>query len=80
MVTLVRGCPTATPQKEGIEEPDRDSQQEDHLDAAEDKDIADYNLDIVYVGSEPEVEPVTQDERANMEIPHDGTLCQRMMP
>ena len=40
------------------------------------------------MGSEPEVESVTQDERevdpdaeyANMEIPHDGTLCQGMMP
>ena len=40
------------------------------------------------MGSEPEVEPVAQDERevdpdaeyANIKIPHDGTLCQRKMP
>ena len=84
----VRGCPTARPQREGAEEPDRDPQQEDHFDAGEGEYTADYNPDVDYVGSEPKVEPVTQDERevdpdaeyANMEIPHDGTLCQGMMP
>ena len=67
---------------------DRDPQEEDWFDAAESKDTADYNLDIDYVGSEPEVEPVAQDERevdpdseyVNMEISQDGTLGQRMMP
>ena len=51
-------------------------------------DIADYDRDIDYVGSEPQVESVAQDERevdpdaeyTNMEILHGGTLCQRMMP
>ena len=82
MAKLVRGCLTARPQQAGAKEPERDPQQEDQPDAAEGKDIADYNLDIDCVGSVPEVEPVMQDERkvdpdaeyANMEIPHDGTI------
>ena len=88
MARPVRGCPTARPQREGTEEPERDPQQEDQQDATEGKDIADYNLDVDYVGSEPKIEPVAQDERgvdpdaeyANMKIPCDGTLRQRMMP
>ena len=40
------------------------------------------------MGSEPEVEPVAQDEREvdpdaeyiNMDVPHEGPLFQRMMP
>ena len=54
----------------------------------EGEDIADYDMDIDYVDSEPKVEPVTQEERevdpdaeyASMDIPHEGTLHQRMMP
>ena len=50
--------------------------------------MADYNPDVDYEGSEPENEQVAQDQRefdpdaeyAKIEIPHDGTLCQRMMP
>ena len=88
MARLVMGCPTARPQQEGIEDPDRDPQQEDQLDAAEGKDIADYDPDVDNVGSKPQVEPVAQDEwefdpdaeYVNMEIPQDGTLHQRMMP
>ena len=82
------GYPTSRPQQEGAEEPEQDPQQEDQSDAAEGKDIADYDPDIDYVGSEPKVEQVAQDERevdpdaeyANMDIPHEGTLCQKMMP
>ena len=43
--------------------PERDPQQEVQPDATEGKDIADYNLDVDYVGSEPKVESVAQDER-----------------
>ena len=51
-------------------------------------DIEDHDPDIDYVGSEPEVELVAQDERgvdpdteyASMEIPQVGTLHQRMVP
>ena len=84
----VRGCPTARSQQEGTEEPERDPQQEDQLDATEGKDIADYNLDIDYEVSEPKVKQSAQKqmevdpdaEYAEIEIPQDGTLCQRMMP
>ena len=55
MARLVRGCPTARSQQVGIEEPERDSQQEDQPDATGGKDIADYDLDINYEGSEPKV-------------------------
>ena len=52
------------------------------------QDIADYDMDIGYEGSEPKVEPTAQiqnevdpdAEYAKMEISHDGTLHQRMMP
>ena len=88
MARLVRGHPTARLQTEGAEEPEWDPQQEDQSDATVGKDIADYNLDIDYEGSEPKAKPVTQDkskvnpdaEYANIEIPWDGTFCQRMMP
>ena len=88
MARPVRGCPTARSQQEHIEEPERDPQQEDQQDATEDKDIADYNQDVDYEGSEPEVEQSAQEQRevdpdaefAEMEIPQDGTLHQRMMP
>ena len=88
MARLVRGHPTTRSQQEGAEESERDSQQEDQSDTTESKDVADYNLDIDYEGSEPKVEPVAHVERevnpdaeyANMEIPHSGTLGQRMMP
>ena len=83
MARLVRGCPTSRHQKGGAEEPERDPHQEEQQNATESEDIADYDLDIDYVSSEPKVESVTQDERevdpdaeyTNMEIPQDGTLC-----
>ena len=88
MARLLRGCPTARSQQEGTEEPERDPWQEDQPDATGGADIEDYNPDVDYEGSEPkakqsapeqrEVDPDT--EYANMEIPQDGTLCQRMMP
>ena len=88
MARPLRGHPTYKPQQEGEEELDRVPQQEDQLDATEGKNIADCNPDVDYESSEPEVEPITQVERevdpdaedANMDIPHDGTLHQRMMP
>ena len=77
MARLLRGCPTARSQEEGIEEPERDSQQEDQPDATAGEDIVDYNPDLDYDGSEPEVEQSAQEQRevdpdaeyANMEIP-----------
>ena len=88
MVMPVMGHPTARSYQEGREDHEQDPQQENQHDAAEGKNIADYNLDVDYVGSEPEVEPVTQDERevdphaeyTKMDIPHDWSFHQRMMP
>ena len=77
MARLVRGCPTTRPQQEGTEEPERDPQQEDQSDATEGEDIADYNPDVDYEGSEPKVELVPQVER---EVDPGGFLHQRMMP
>ena len=73
----MRGHPTSRPQQECAKEPEQDPQHEDQPDAAEGKDISDYHLDIDYVGSEPEVESVAQDEMefdpdteyVNMEVP-----------
>ena len=39
------------------------SQQEGHRDATEGRDIADYDPDIDYGGSEPKVEPATKEQR-----------------
>ena len=83
MDRLVRGHPTARSQKGGTVEPERDPQQEEQSNATECKDIADYNLDVDYEGSEPEVEPDTQEQReihsdtdyVKMEMPRSGTLC-----
>ena len=88
MARLVRGCPTDRSQQEGIEEPERDPQQEDQQDATGGEDIADYDPDVDYEGSEPEVEQSAEEQREvdpdaeypETEIPRDGTLCQRMMP
>ena len=71
-----------------MEEPVRDPQQEEQSDATEDKVIANYTLDIDCERSEPNVEPDAQEqmevdsdaEYAKMEMPREGTLCQRMMP
>ena len=49
--------------------------------------MADNNPDVDYEGSEPKVWTVAQEQRevdpdaeyAKMELPHDGTLCQKMM-
>ena len=85
---MVRGCLTVRSQQIGAQEPEKDPQEEDQPDATESKNIAEYNLDVDYVGSEPKVEKVAQDKReidpdkkyAKMEIPSDGTLSQRMIP
>ena len=66
----------------------RDPQQEDQQDATEGKDIADYNLDVDFEGSEHEVEQSAQEQKAvdpdaeyaEIEIPQDGTHCQRIVP
>ena len=63
MAKQVRGWPTARPQQEGAEEPERDHQQEEQSDATGREDIANYDVDIGYVGSEPKVEPDAQVER-----------------
>ena len=52
MARPVRGRPTARSKQEGIGEPERDPQQEDQPDATEGKDIAHYDLDVDYEGSE----------------------------
>ena len=88
MARPVRGHPTARSQQEGIEEPERDPQQEDQPDATGGKDIADYDLDVDYEGSEPKAKQSAQEQRevdpdaefVEMEIPQDGTLHQRIMP
>ena len=51
------------PQQECTEEPKQDPLQDDQSDTTEGEDIADYDLDIDYEGSEPKVEPVAQVER-----------------
>ena len=88
MARLVRGCPTPRSQQEGMEEPERDPQKGEQPDTAECEVIADYDPDVDYEKSEPEIEPDAQEQReddpdaayAKMEIPRNGTLCQRMMP
>ena len=90
MARPVTGCPISWPQQEDTEELETNHivpQQEEQLDAAEGKVIADYDLDIDYEGSEPKNEPVTQEEKdkdpnaecASMKILCTGTFCQRMI-
>ena len=87
MNRLVRGRPTTRLQQEGAEDPDRDPQQDDQSVTAEGKDIADYDPNVDYEGSEPKVESDAQVEREvnsdaeheKMVIPCSGTLHQKMM-
>ena len=60
MARQLRGCPTARLQQEGAEEPERDPYHGEQPDATEGKEIADYDLDVDYEGSEPKVEPDAQ--------------------
>ena len=84
----VRDCPTVRSQEEGVQESERDPQQEDQQDATEGKDMADYDPHVDYEGSEPKVEQSAQEQKevdpdaefAEIEISLDGTLCQRKMP
>ena len=77
MARLVRGHPITRSQQEGTDEPERDPRQEEQPDAAEGKDIADYNLDICNEGSELKAKQSAQEQRevdsdakyAEMEIP-----------
>ena len=88
MARLVRGCSSARLQQERTEEPERDPQQEDQPDTIGGEDIEDYDPDVDFEGSEPEVEQSAPEQRevdpdavhANMEIPPIWTLHQRMMP
>ena len=63
MARSVRGCPTARLQQRGTEKPKRDPQQREQPDATEDKNIADYDPNVDYEGSEPKVEPDAQEHR-----------------
>ena len=58
-----KGCPTARSRQEGAEQYERDLQQEDQPDTTVGEDIEDYNLDVDYDGSEPEVEQSAQEQR-----------------
>ena len=71
-------------QQGGTEEPETNvsvPQQEEQPDAAEGEVIVDNDPDVYYEGSEPEIEPVAQEEKeensdaeyANMEIPQEFT-------
>ena len=54
----MRGCPTTWSQSEGKDEPEmilNAPQQEGHPDATVGKEIACYNPDVDYEGSEPKV-------------------------
>ena len=56
MVRTMRGCLTTQSQSEGKDKPETvlsAPQQEGYPDVTEGGDIADYNPDIDYVGSEP---------------------------
>ena len=82
---------TAESKSEGAEEPEINpsvSQQEEQPDATKGKVIADYDPDIDYERSKPKNKPDSQEKKeentdieyTNMEIPHNGTFHQRMMP
>ena len=63
MARLVRGCPSARSQQEGVEEFKRDPKQEDQPDTTGCKDTAGYDPDIDNEWSEPEVEKSAQGQR-----------------
>ena len=63
MARPVRGCPTARLQQEDADKPERYPQQREQPDTTEDKDIADYDLDVNYEGSEPKVETDVHEQR-----------------
>ena len=88
MAKTMMGCPTTWSQQEGTEKPERDHQQGEDPDAIGGKNIADYDSDKDYEGSELEVEPDAQEQRevdpdaeyAQMEMSRCGTLCPRIIP
>ena len=57
------GMPNSQSQQEGIEEPERDPQQEEQPDTKGGKDIADYDPDVDYEGSEPKVKQSAQEQK-----------------
>ena len=62
MTRLVMGRPTARSQQEGVEEPERNPQQEGQPHATDGEDTADYDPDVDYEGSEPIVEQIAQEQ------------------
>ena len=86
MAKPVRGCLTPQPPEDASEPEENPSvpQQEELPDTAEGEVLVDYYPDV---GSEPENEPVAQDEKeensnteySNMGIPEAGTFHQWMM-
>ena len=90
MAMTVKGCLTAQLQHEGAEEPETDPsvhQQKVQEDAANDKVIKDYKLDVDYKteGSDPEIVDHVEEkvnshaEFMKMEPPHQGSMWQRLM-
>ena len=73
MARPVRGHPTAMSQQEGIEEPERDPQQEEQPDATEDKDFAVYTLNKDDEGSETKDKQSDQEQR---EADHDAEYAE----
>ena len=63
MARPVRGCQTARLKQKGAEEPERDPQWEEQPSTTEGNVIVDNNLEVDYEGSEPEVEPVAQEQK-----------------
>ena len=63
MLRPVKGCQTPRLQQEDKIEPERDHPQMEQPDATEGKVTADYDLDVDYKRSEPEVEPHAQEQR-----------------
>ena len=77
MARLVRGCPTARSQQQVVEEPATNLPQEDQSDATKGKDIADYDPDVDYKGSEPKVEQSAQEQR---EVDPDAEYLEMEIP
>ena len=77
MARSLRGCPTARSQQEGAEEPQRDPEQEDQSDASGGKDIGDYDPDVDYERSEPEVKQSAQEQ---MEVDPDAEYVNKEIP
>ena len=60
---MLSAHPTTWLQPESKDETEKIPPQQGHPDTIVGRDIADYNPDIDYEGSEPKVEPVDQEQR-----------------